>query len=130
MSAKAALFSLVVMTLLAWSIALSDYYEWWFPTTLQILTWLVGLLFLPGYWISTLLFNNENLDIFELVGLSFAFSISIIPILIFYLNQIGFSIGERLIYRSCVSVTTVGIWWSYLRERKSKKNNPQQHNEK
>jgi len=49
------------------------------------------VLFLPGYIISFLFF--KKIDILERIALSFALSIAIVPLLIFYLNLIGMKIN-------------------------------------
>jgi uncharacterized membrane protein len=49
------------------------------------------VLFLPGYIISFLFF--KKIDIIERIALSFALSIAIVPLIIFYLNLIGMKIN-------------------------------------
>jgi uncharacterized membrane protein len=49
------------------------------------------VLFLPGYIISFLFF--KKIDIIERITLSFALSIAIVPLVIFYLNLIGMKIN-------------------------------------
>ncbi|MFH0906219.1 MAG: DUF1616 domain-containing protein [archaeon] len=51
------------------------------------------VLFLPGYLISFLFFKKDKIDIIERIALSFALSIAIVPLLIFYLNLIGMKIN-------------------------------------
>gem|GEM_PF-5970069 len=65
--------------------------------TLRIVFGSLSLLFIPGYWISRALFADEELDILELIALSFAFSISVIPLLVFYLNLMGLPITAWLV---------------------------------
>jgi len=49
------------------------------------------VLFLPGYIISFIFF--KKIDIIERIALSFALSIAIVPLVIFYLNLIGMKIN-------------------------------------
>jgi len=49
------------------------------------------VLFLPGYVISFIFF--KKIDIIERIALSFALSIAIVPLIIFYLNLIGMKIN-------------------------------------
>ena len=49
------------------------------------------VLFLPGYIISFIFF--KKIDIIERIALSFALSIAIVPLIIFYLNLIGMKIN-------------------------------------
>jgi uncharacterized membrane protein len=51
------------------------------------------VLFLPGYIISFFFFKKDKIDIIERVALSFALSIAIVPLAIFYLNLIGMKIN-------------------------------------
>ena len=48
------------------------------------------VLFLPGYVITELFLNDR--DIIEKIALSFALSIAIVPLTIFYLNKLGMRI--------------------------------------
>jgi uncharacterized membrane protein len=49
------------------------------------------VLFLPGYIISFIFF--KKIDIIERIALSFALSITIVPLIIFYLNLLGMKIN-------------------------------------
>ncbi|MCD4759901.1 DUF1616 domain-containing protein [archaeon] len=49
------------------------------------------VLFLPGYIISFIFF--KKIDIIERIALSFALSIAIVPLIIFYLNLLGMKIN-------------------------------------
>ena len=60
-------------------------------STLRITLGTPYVLFLPGYIISFLFF--KKIDILERIALSFALSIAIVPLLIFYLNLIGMKIN-------------------------------------
>ncbi len=51
----------------------------------------VFVLFLPGYIITELF--NKIIDIIEKIALSFALSIAIVPLTVFYLNKLGMRIN-------------------------------------
>lgn len=48
------------------------------------------VLFLPGYVITELFLERE--DVIETIALSFALSIAIVPLTVFYLNKVGMKI--------------------------------------
>jgi uncharacterized membrane protein len=52
----------------------------------------IYVLFIPGFLISLLFFDFKKIDLIERVALSFALSISVIPLLTFYLNLLGVKI--------------------------------------
>jgi len=56
------------------------------------------LLFLPGWWITKAAFSESEIDEFERIALSFALSISVVPLMVFYLNLIGVPISEWLVW--------------------------------
>src|SRR3989344_1792487 len=56
------------------------------------------VLFLPGYFVTYLLFHKnlnkqEDIDFIERLALSFALSIAIVPLVVFYLNLLGMKIN-------------------------------------
>ena len=51
----------------------------------------IFVLFLPGYIITQLFIKNK--DIIEKIALSFALSIAVVPLVIFYLNKLGMKIN-------------------------------------
>jgi len=53
---------------------------------------LLFVLFLPGFVLSFLFFNKKTLDSIERLPLSFALSVAIVPIMVFYLNLLGIRI--------------------------------------
>ena len=62
------------------------------------------VLFLPGYVISFIFF--KKIDIIERIALSFALSIAIVPLIIFYLNLIGMKIN---LLNSILTITGIII---------------------
>ncbi|MCD6528123.1 DUF1616 domain-containing protein [bacterium] len=53
----------------------------------------VYVLFLPGLVLTFVFFKREEIDIIERIALSFALSIAVVPLLVFYLNLIGMKIN-------------------------------------
>jgi len=67
------------------------------------------VLFLPGYVISFLFFKKNKIDIIERIALSFALSIAIVPLLIFYLNLIGMKINTLSSALTIAGIIIVGL---------------------
>ncbi len=65
---------------------------------IRIVVGSVMLLFVPGWRITCAIFDEWEIDELESVALSFAFSISVIPLLVFYLNLIWLKINQWLVY--------------------------------
>ena len=68
----------------------------WMPflSALRIMFGSLYVLFLPGYFLTYLFFpktlnEDEKIDAIERIALSFALSIAIVPLVVFYLNLIG-----------------------------------------
>lgn len=49
----------------------------------------IFILFLPGFFISLVFLRWEKIDIIERIVLSFALSLAVIPLVIFYTNLLG-----------------------------------------
>lgn len=84
-----------------------------------------SVLFLPGLAVSFLFFDRGKIDILERIALSFALSISIVPLLTFYANLLGAKINVSLIFiiifGVCyLSLTIYVIKW-YRARKKSRK---------
>lgn len=54
----------------------------------------VYVLFLPGFIISFVFFDKDKIDFLERIALSFALSIAVVPLFVFYLNLIGVKINK------------------------------------
>lgn len=65
------------------------------------------VLFAPGFFVSLILFNFGKIDFLERIALSFALSISIIPLLTFYLNLLGLKINTHLIISEILAVANI-----------------------
>ena len=69
-----------------------------FLESLRIVYGSFYVLFIPGYFLTHLFFpkklnKEENIDFIERLALSFALSIAIVPLIVFYLNLIGIKIN-------------------------------------
>lgn len=53
----------------------------------------IFVLFIPGFIISFIFFKSKQIEITERIALSFALSIAIVPLAVFYLNLIGIKIN-------------------------------------
>jgi len=62
-----------------------------FIDSLRILYGSLFVLFLPGYVITELFLKRK--DVIETIALSFALSIAIVPLAVFYLNKMGMRIN-------------------------------------
>lgn len=58
---------------------------------------IIYILFLPGFFISFIFFKKSKIDLIERITLSFALSISIVPLIVFYANLSGVKITKTSI---------------------------------
>ena len=67
----------------------------WLPLaqSFRIVFGSVYVLFLPGLVLSFVFFNKKEIDFIERIALSFALSIAVVPLLVFYLNLLGMKIN-------------------------------------
>jgi uncharacterized membrane protein len=77
----------------------------------------VYLLFLPGFTVSFLLFARGAIDIIERVALSFAVSVTIVPLLVFYLNLLGIKIRTWTVVAEVAIVIVAAIVVSLLTKK-------------
>ncbi|MBT6995030.1 DUF1616 domain-containing protein [Candidatus Woesearchaeota archaeon] len=82
---------LITITTLAIITRILSFTNLTFLESLRITLGTPYVLFLPGYIISFIFF--KKIDIIERIALSFALSIAIVPLVIFYLNLIGMKIN-------------------------------------
>lgn len=73
----------------------------------------VFVLFLPGFVISFIFFQKGKIDWIERVALSFALSIAVVPLAVFYLNLAGMRISllsSSLTVLGIVAVSGIVLW--------------------
>lgn len=77
---------------------------------LNILFVITFILFLPGLMVSYLFFNKGKIDFVERIALSFALSIAIVPLIVFYMNLLGIPINKMsVIYQVLMVISIAGI---------------------
>ena len=85
----------------------------WMPflNALRIMFGSLYVLFLPGYFLTYLFFpknlnKDEKIDVIERIALSFALSIAIVPLVVFYLNLIGIKIN---VFNTSITILVIII---------------------
>ena len=77
------------------------------------------MLFLPGFFVSYIFFpKTEEIDWIERIALSFALSIAVVPLVVFYLNLVGIKINvvnSSLIIAGIIVISSVIV---YFRKKK------------
>ncbi len=89
-------------------------------TTYRIIFWSIFILFLPWYYITMAFFKEKEIDFLERFALSFAFSISVVPLATFYLNLIGYRITDLNVFLVCLLIITLCIGYIYFMFKKIK----------
>jgi uncharacterized membrane protein len=74
-------------------------------------------LFLPGFFVSFLFFARGTIDVIERVALSFALSVAIVPLLVFYLNLLGIKIRTWTVIAEVAFVIITAIVVSLLTKK-------------
>lgn len=82
-----------VLALLTISIAITLFSDTDMLSSLRIVLGSIFVLFVPGFIISFIFFKKDKIDIIERIALSFALSIAIVPLAVFYLNLVGVKIN-------------------------------------
>ncbi len=77
------------------------------------------VLFLPGYVIVNLFFNE--IEIIEKIALSFALSIAVVPLTVFYLNRIGMKINTLNSFLTILGIVLVTIIIYLIKSGKERK---------
>lgn len=85
----------------------------------------VYVLFLPGWVWSFVFFDGggavqggRKVDLIERIALSFALSIAIVPLAVFYLNLIGLKISAWSSFFVVLGLVLIGIGFIYLRKNR------------
>jgi uncharacterized membrane protein len=78
---------------------------------LRIVFGSIFILFLPGYRLTLSFFTGKEIDWLERFALSFALSISVVPLLTFYVNLIGVKITQLNVFLIVVLVIAINILW-------------------
>lgn len=67
----------------------------------------VFVLFLPGFTISFVFFSKGKIDLIERIALSFALSIAVIPLIVFYTNLLGIPITKISVILQIIFVLAI-----------------------
>ena len=78
----------------------------------------VYVLFLPGLVLTFVFFKGKEIDIIERVALSFALSIAIVPLLVFYLNLVGMKINVLNVGLVIAFIILTGLAVVYRRKKR------------
>lgn len=76
---------------------------------LLILLASIFVLFLPGFSLSFAFFKRDRIDLIERIALSFALSISAVPLFAFYLNLLGVPIRKESVIAETLIIILAGI---------------------
>jgi len=76
------------------------------------------ILFLPGLALSFAFFKKDEIDIIERIALSFALSIAVVPLVVFYLNLIGMKITALNVSLVVAAIIGLGIGLFYWKRKK------------
>ena len=71
----------------------------------------VLVVFIPGYAVTLAIFKKDEIDLIERIALSFALSIALVPLLLFYLNL---GIGMRIDLASSILIVLLIVFFSWL----------------
>ena len=83
---KNLIWSTVILAVLMAIVMLLPWQDALIIKILRIVFGSVYVLFLPGYWTSISFFDKKEIDRLERFALSFALSISVVPLFTFYTN--------------------------------------------
>ncbi len=86
----------------------------------EIIKLLLGtafILFLPGLVICYAIFPQKEIEIIQRIGLGFAFSITVVPLVMFYLNLIGVRISLLNLILEVIGIILISCLFWYLRIR-------------
>lgn len=83
---------------------------------LRIVFGSVVLLFIPGRRVTKIAFKHKEIDLLERIALSFAFSISIVPLIVFYTNLAWVKITERLVIGIVLAIVCCCFVFSFIKK--------------
>ncbi|MDP2090610.1 MAG: DUF1616 domain-containing protein [Candidatus Gracilibacteria bacterium] len=86
---------------------------------LRIVFGSIFILFLPGYILTMTFFDEKEIDFLERFALSFALSISVVPLLSFYFNLIGIRINEVSVFLITLFVIVINlVYITFFKDKK------------
>ena len=112
------IFALVIVLLTAFSLFI-PYQDSQIVSIFRIIFWTIFILFLPGYFLTLSFFDKKEIDFLERFALSFALSISVVPLLSFYFNLIWVKINELSVFLITLSIIVGNIIYiTYFNNKK------------
>lgn len=128
LKSRALLIAIITVALIIISVILALFTSQTFFSSFRIVCGLIFVLFLPGFVISYIFFpktrefDSENkeekgIDWIERIALSFALSIAIVPLAVFYLNLIGIKINLLNSFLSISGIVLISAVILYARGR-------------
>ena len=78
----------------------------------------ITVLFVPGFAASFVFFRKGKIDYIERVALSFALSIAIVPLIVFYTNIIGITITAASVSIQIGIVVLISYIFVFIRNRR------------
>lgn len=95
-----------------------------FISPVRIIFGIIYVLFLPGFLLTFIFFpkNKDNIDWLERIALSFALSIAVVPLVIFYMNLIGVRISAVNSFFIILGIIALTITAIMIRSKTRKKN--------
>ncbi|MEK6895087.1 MAG: DUF1616 domain-containing protein [Nanoarchaeota archaeon] len=112
-------FIISLIALLVISILISVFSSLGIVEALRIVFGSVYVLFIPGFIISFIFFRKEKIDSIERVALSFALSIAVVPLTIFYLNLIGVKINLLNSFFTILGIILISLGIIYYQESRN-----------
>lgn len=76
------------------------------------------VLFLPGFFISYLFFKKRKIDVIERIALSFALSVSIVPLIVFFFNLVGVKLSALTVLIEIAGIILLTILALYIQYRR------------
>jgi len=84
---------------------------------LRMFFWSIFILFLPWYWLTKSFFKENEIDFLEKFALSFALSISVVPLISFYLNLLWVKINYLSVYFITLAVIINNIFYIFVMKK-------------
>jgi len=94
-----------------------------FAESFRIVFGSVFVLFLPGWVWSFVFFDNrreKKIDLIERIALSFALSIALVPLTIFYLNLLGMKVSAFSSFFVVLFLILIGLGIVFFRGRRGR----------
>lgn len=89
-----------------------------FAESIKIVLGSVYSLFLPGFCMSHVILGKREVDVLERLALSFALSVSIIPLIVYYLTIIGIGMSALLTFSTILIVCIMSLVVLYVRKKR------------